>query len=73
MMNIDLIADKTVLTTVVKKINTVYTQIKKNEHSPNMDYLFSGLESKQNLQRTMVQMEMMSSMDPALSRSMDEL
>jgi len=73
MTNIDLITDKTVLTTVVKKINTVYTQIKKNEHSPNLDYMFSGLESKKNLQKTMVQMEMMSAMDPALSRSMEEL
>jgi len=73
MTNIELITDKAVLTTVVKKINTVYTQIKKNEHSPNLDYMFSGLESKRNLQKTMVQMEMMSAMDPALSRSMEEL
>ena len=73
MTNIELITDKAVLTTVVKKINTVYTQIKKNEHSPNLDYMFSGLESKRNLQKTMVQMEMMTAMDPALSRSMDEL
>ena len=73
MTNVELIADKAVLTTVVKKINTIYTQIKKNEQSPNLDYMFSGLESSRNMQKTMIQMEMMTSLDPALTGSMNEL
>jgi hypothetical protein len=43
--NIELIADKKVLESVVEQIDHVYKQIKKNEvHSHTDDYLFDGLE-----------------------------
>lgn len=72
-VSVEIIQDKAVLETVIHKINTVYQQIKKNEQAPNLDYMFSGLEKKQNLQKSIIQMEMMTSLDPALSSSMDEI
>ena len=73
LVNVEIIQDKGALETVIDKINTLYVQIKKNEQSPSFDYLFSGMEKKQNLEQSIMRMEVMSSMDPALSRSMDEL
>ena len=73
---LELIQDKTLLSTVVKKINTVYSQIKKNEESPNLDYMFSfssDLNKSQKIEKSIMQMEMIGNMDPALSGSMDEL
>jgi hypothetical protein len=58
-----IVADKEVLQNVVSQINNVYKQIKKNEHSPNTEYLFSGTETEQNFQKTIQKMEMMRSMD----------
>ena len=73
--NLEMIHDKPLLTIVVQKINTIYTQIKKNEESPNLDYMFSfsELNKSQKIEKSMMQMEMIGNMDPALSRSMDEL
>jgi len=69
--NIDLIADKAVLTTVLQKIDTLYKQIKQNEKSPNLDYMFSGLKS--NADKSIFKIEMMSSMDPVLAGSIEEM
>jgi len=73
---LELIQDKNLLSIVVKKINTIYTQIKKNEESPNLDYMFSfssDLNKSQKIERSMMQMEMIGNMDPSLVGSMDEL
>jgi hypothetical protein len=73
---LELIQDKTVLSVVVKKINTIYSQIKKNEESPNLDYMFSfssDLNKSQKIEKSIMQMEMIGNMDPALAGSMDEL
>lgn len=58
-----IVADKTVLQNVVDQINNIYKQIKKNEHSPNTEYLFSGTEQEQNFQKTVQKLEMMNNMD----------
>ena len=55
--------NKPVLTTVVSKINQVYKQIKKNEESPNTEYLFNNLDSQNNLERSIKKMELLQSMD----------
>ena len=60
---VEMIADKVVLENVVSQINNVYKQIKKNEQSPNMEYLFSGIERENNFEKTIMKMEMMNSMD----------
>jgi hypothetical protein len=60
---VEIIADKAVLESVVSQINNVYKQIKVNEHSPNMEYLFSGVDRENNLEKTIMKMEMMNAMD----------
>jgi hypothetical protein len=59
----EIIADKTVLESVVLHIDNVYKQIKKNEHSPNTEYLFSGVERENNFEKTVQKIELMNSMD----------
>ncbi len=57
--NIELVSDKMVVEAVFEKINSVYKQIKKAEETPNMDYLYSGLETNNNFEKSLQQMEMM--------------
>jgi len=57
--NIEMITDKNLLQTVVDKINNVYKQIKKNEVSPNTDYLFSNVDKQNTFEQSMQRMELM--------------
>ena len=41
----------------------IYKQIKKNEESPNAEYLFNNLDTKNNFERSLKQMEMLNSVD----------
>ena len=41
----------------------IYKQIKKNEESPNADYLFNNLDTKNNFERSMRQLDMLNSVD----------
>ena len=71
-----MISDKVLLTTVVNKINTVYSQIKKNEEKPNLEYMFSfssELNKAQKVEKSIMQMEMIGNIDSALAGSMNEL
>ena len=63
--NIELFQNKEVIYSVVEKIDQIYAQIKKNEDSPNTDYLFSNLDSKQNLESSIKKMELLSTIDLA--------
>jgi hypothetical protein len=58
-----IVANKEVLESVLSQINNVYKQIKKNEHSPNTEYLFSGYDAEQNFQNTLNRMNLMNSLD----------
>jgi hypothetical protein len=60
--NVEIISDKIILENVTGKINDVYKQIKKNEFSPNTDYLFSGVDNKGAFEESMKRMEMMNQM-----------
>ena len=69
--NVEMITDKTILTTVLQKIDMIYKQIKQNEHTPNLDYMFAGLKNEK--EKSIYKLEMMGSLDPVLAGSMEEM
>jgi|UniRef100_A0A6C0DYF4 hypothetical protein len=60
--DVELIARKELVYNVVEKINEVYKQIKKNEQSPNTEYLFNNLDKENNFEKSLRKMEIMDSM-----------
>ena len=54
---------KELLKNVIGKIGDIYKQIKKSEHSPNTDYLFSNLDTKNNFEESIKKIEMLNNMD----------
>ena len=61
--DIELTTNKGVIQNVVEKINQVYKQIKKNEESPNTEYLFANLEKQNNFEKSIKKMELLNNMD----------
>jgi hypothetical protein len=61
--NIELFTKKDLIQNVVDKINEIYKQIKKNEQSPNTEYLFNNLEKETNFEKSIRKLEMMESMN----------
>ena len=59
----EIIENKQLLKTALTKINLIYKQIKKNEISPNTDYLFNNLEKQNTLDQSLKQMELMNEID----------
>jgi hypothetical protein len=60
--NVNIINDKKNIDFITSKINLIYKQLKKNEETPNTDYLFTGITSKSNLEKTLEKLEKMKEM-----------
>ena len=63
--NIELITkeNKGIIEIVLENIDSIYKQIKKNEHSPGTDYLFSGINNTNNLEKSVKKLELLRAMD----------
>jgi hypothetical protein len=61
--NIELITNKQIVQNVVEKIDEIYKQIKKNEESPNMEYLFSNVQKNNNFEKSVKKLELLQAMD----------
>ena len=57
-LNDKIIKDKEKIQVVMDNINIIYKQIKKNEHSPNTEYLYNNLNTS-NLQQSIIKLERM--------------
>jgi hypothetical protein len=61
--NIEMVSNKKIIESITTKINTIYKQIKKNEESPNTEYLFANLEHQNTFEQSMRKMELVNNMD----------
>jgi hypothetical protein len=61
--NIEIVANKTIVSTVVDQIDKIYKQVKDNEHSPNTEYLFNGMDVESNFLKTVQKLEILNVAD----------
>jgi hypothetical protein len=61
--DIEVVSKKEVIQNVLDKIDGIYCQIKKNEESPNTEYLYSNLEKRSAFNESLKKMEIMGSLD----------
>lgn len=54
---------KDLIEAIEENIHLIYKQIKKQEHSPNTDYLFIGSDKKANFEQSIQKLQLMNSMD----------
>ena len=63
-MTQEIVSNKETIEAVVKKIDTVYKQVKKNEIAPKMDYLAGSMGgAKSDLDKTIEKMDKLNSMN----------
>ena len=61
--NIELMHDKSTITSVCDNINLIYKQIKKKEHKPVTDYLFANIEKEKTINQSLQKMDLVNSME----------
>jgi hypothetical protein len=59
---VPIIENKVLIENIVKKIDSIYMLVKKNEVKPDTDYLYHGLDSKSNLDKTLHKLDIMNNM-----------
>jgi hypothetical protein len=62
-IDIETVSKKEIVQNVIDKINEIYKQIKKNEESPNMEYLFSNLDKKASFDQSVKKMELLNAFE----------
>ena len=60
-LKVDIVSDQEVVNSLASKIGKIYAQVKKNEESPDTDYLFNGVE-RSNLEKSIEKIETMNKM-----------
>ena len=65
----EIINNKEIVDSIIKRVNIIYKQIKKNEISPATSYLFNNNIAKTNLENTVKKLEKMSALSNLLPRS----
>jgi predicted peroxiredoxin len=68
---IEIIKDKEGVEIVVKKINAVYKQIKKNEFGPKVDYLMADIK-KSSIEKSIDKMQLLNKYDFGMRETGDE-
>ena len=62
--NVDIVHDKQYVQEVLKRSLDIFKQLKKNEESPGVDYLFNNINSKQkNLEKSIKRIEVMNNFE----------
>ena len=61
-LNIEIIKDKNKIQEIIPKINSIYKDIKKNESSPNTDYLFKNIKGK-NIEKSIYKMNILNTFE----------
>ena len=66
---IELVSNKPTVQNVMEQIDHVYTQIKKQEENPNMDYLYSNMNKQTNFEKSVRKLEVMENLTSIAPRT----
>ena len=59
--NTSIIENTTLIQNIITKINSIYSILKKNEIKPDTDYLYHGLNTESNLEKTVKKLDVLNS------------